>query len=78
MSFKVHIVTPHKYLGIIRSHEVAEIPGRNADVERLSSGQCSTLDHVQVSADVIDNLPDQTSPVDGVGNSVQQYTANSL
>jgi len=60
------------YLGIIGSHEVAEIAGRNADVNLMPAGHSSRLDQIKIATEVKHDLTEQTTPVDGIGNSDRQ------
>ena len=65
-----HKVDCQKYLCIIRSHEVTKIASWNADINVLSHGNNSTLDHIKISTDMEHNLTQKTTPVNGISHSV--------
>ena len=56
---------PHA-LGIVTGKDVAEVAGRNAEVHWLAPGDSAVLCQTEVGIEVVNDLRNQPSPVDGV------------
>ena len=54
------------FIGVVAGEDIAEVAGRDGDVDLLAEGDLPRVDHIAVGGNIVYDLRQQAAPVDGV------------